>query len=94
MTLSLATRGYLCRGRVGVSLLGPGPVIVGAESMEPIIIGGAAEPTEPPDIVGGGSLTPSITGDVPTAPSPTPEGPQIVSGESMSPQITGADEED
>ena len=93
MTLALATRGYLCRGRLGVGIVSS-PVIVSAEAMAPEILGGGEELAEPPSIIGGGSLVPSITGDAPTAPSPTPEGPQIVGGEALSPQITGADEED
>jgi len=92
MTLALTTRGYLCRGKAGVAVASP--VIVSAESVEPEIIGGAVKLAQPPDIVGGGSLVPSIRGDAPTAPSPTPTGPQIVGGESLSPQITGADEDE
>lgn len=95
MTLALTTRGYLCRGRAGgAGICGPGPVIVSAEAMTPDIISGAAELVPSPDIVGGGSLVPSISGDHPTPPTPDPDGPQIVGAGALTPQITGADEED
>lgn len=96
MSLSLATRGYLCRGGAGggAGICGPGPVIVSIEDVTPTIISGAAELVPPPDIVGGGSLVPSISGDPPTPPTPDPDGPQIVGAGALAPQITGADEED
>lgn len=72
MTLALATRGYLCRGRAGVVPLpcGPGPDIISIESVEPDIIAGAVELPEPPSIVSGEFPAPYITGDpsLPTAP--------------------------
>lgn len=92
--IGLATRGYLCPGRMGGVIYGPGPSITDVESERPSITGASVAPTAVPVIVGAESLSssqmvPGITGaSIVKTPVPI-----IVEAGDQVPHIDGGSEE-
>jgi hypothetical protein len=88
MTLALLTRGYICAGRGGPSVFGPGPGIVSTNVMSPEIRASGADRDLVPEILGAGSQIPVASGSASaTVPISGVGTPQIVGGSDLSPDI-------
>ena len=87
MTLALATRGYLCFRRGGVTVIGAGPSIVKSQFVQPEIKGAAFVAPPGPDLTGAASKAPQISGggSVPTPPEANP--PTISGGGTLIPGV-------
>jgi hypothetical protein len=85
MTLSLATRGYLCLVQ-GTYKCGPGPVISGIESVEPGIRGSSVSLDEGPTLVGAGVTGPEISGSAGEQQEPAGDTPVISGGGVLTPE--------
>ena len=80
MTLSLATRGYLCFKKAKLLPYGPGPIISGTASLEPNVEGAAIELGDVPSITGAGVEGPKIDGSKAPQEEPTGDTPDISGG--------------
>jgi hypothetical protein len=91
MTLSLATRGYLCSGRGGgaAAPCGPGPVITGSASLEPGVRGAAIDRGDVPTITGAGVPGPQISGSAGEQQEAAGDTPVISGGGVLSPEGSG-----
>ena len=89
MTLSLATRGYLCTGRGSIIRCGPGPTISGIASMEPGVSGAAIELGEVPTLTGAGVKGPEIDGAASPQEEPAGDTPSISGGGVLAPGGSG-----
>lgn len=91
MTLSLATRGYLCFGSGGGAgaPCGPGPTISGIASLEPGVDGAAIDRGEVPSITGAGVEGPKVTGAAGPEEEPAGDTPSISGGGVLTPGGSG-----
>lgn len=91
MTLSLATRGYLCSGRGGgaAAPCGPGPIISGSASLEPGVRGAAIDLGDVPTITGAGVPGPKVTGAAGPEQEPAGDTPTISGGGVLTPEGSG-----
>ncbi len=86
MSVSLATRGYICTRFPFVAGIPP-PTIVGSDEVTPEIKGSATIEAAAPAIVSGRIVEPSIRGATKPTPVQPPPIPTITKGEVVAPDI-------